>query len=49
MYLPELRSVRRVTGNTLSGTLLGTDFTYEDFLHIYGLAGAARLKSARRR
>ena len=44
MYLPELRSVRRVTGNTLSGTLLGTDFTYEDFLHIYGLAGAARLE-----
>ena len=43
MYLPELRSVRRVTGNTLSGTLLGTDFTYEDFLHIYGLAGAASL------
>lgn len=44
MYLPELRSVRRITGNTLHGALLGTDFNYEDFLHLYGLSADATLQ-----
>lgn len=44
MYLPELRSVRRITGNTLRGALLGTDFNYEDFLHLYGLSANAKLE-----
>ena len=44
MYLPELRSVRRITGNTLHGALLGTDFNYEDFLHLYGLSADAVLE-----
>ena len=44
MYLPELRSVRRITGNTLRGALLGTDFNYEDFLHLYGLSANASLE-----
>ena len=44
MYLPELRSVRRITGNTLRGTLLGTDFNYEDFLYLYGLSTNATVE-----
>ena len=44
MYLPELRSVRRITGKTLHGALLGTDFNYEDFLHLYGLSADATLQ-----
>lgn len=43
MYLPELRSVRRISGNTLNGSLLASDFNYEDFLHLYGLTSAARM------
>lgn len=43
MYLPELRSVRRISGNTLNGSLLSSDFTYEDFLHLYGLTNASKI------
>ena len=42
MYLPELRSVRRITGNMLNGSLLGSDFNYEDFLYFYGLSGTSK-------
>ncbi|MEM7465322.1 MAG: outer membrane lipoprotein-sorting protein [Pseudomonadota bacterium] len=44
MYLPELRNVRRVTGDTLSGTLLGSDFNYEDFLYLYGLSESPTIR-----
>ncbi len=30
-YLPELRKVRRLQARSVSGSLLGTDFSYEDF------------------
>ena len=30
-YSPKLRRVRRVTGESFFGSILGTDFTYEDF------------------
>ncbi len=30
-YLPELRKVRRLQARSISGPLLGTDFSYEDF------------------
>ena len=33
-YLPELRQVRRITANTLSGSLFGTDFSYEDVMEM---------------
>jgi hypothetical protein len=49
MYLPELRKVRRVTQRSVSGSMFGTDFTYEDFERFQGLAGdgaAARLPDA---
>ncbi len=39
MYLPELRNVRRITSGMMSGSMFGTDFTFEEFQHLYGLAG----------
>lgn len=30
-YLPSLQKVRRLTGSAISGSLFGTDFSYEDF------------------
>jgi len=35
MYSPELKRVRRVTGESFFGSILGTDFTYEDFSYFY--------------
>jgi hypothetical protein len=37
LYLPEVRKVRRVAKSSLSGSLFGTDFTYEDFERLQGL------------
>jgi hypothetical protein len=33
-YLPELRKARRITARTLSGSLFGTDFSYEDLMEL---------------
>jgi hypothetical protein len=41
LYLPELRRVKRISERTVSGSLFGTDFTYEDFLRIQHLAKEA--------
>ena len=41
MYLPEFRSVRRITAGMMSGSMFGTDFTYEEFERLYGLAEEA--------
>lgn len=38
MYLPELARVRRVTSRMASTSMFGTDFTYEQFERIQGLA-----------
>jgi hypothetical protein len=38
MYLPELRRVRRVTKRSVTGSMFGTDFSYEDFERFQGLA-----------
>ena len=38
MYLPELRKVRRVTTRMLSSSMFGTDFSYEDFQRLQGMA-----------
>jgi len=35
-YLPELRTVRRLSGRAISGSLFGTDFSYEDIQRIQG-------------
>lgn len=37
MYLPELRTTRRIVGRALSGALFGTDFSYEDFVHLQAM------------
>lgn len=37
MYLPEERRSRRMTSGVLTGRLLGTDFSYEDFAHFQQL------------
>ena len=34
-YSPKIRRVRRVTGESFYGSVLGTDFTYEDFSYFY--------------
>lgn len=36
-YLPELRKVRRISSQSLQGSLFGSDFTYEDFQYLQGL------------
>ncbi len=45
MYLPELRSVKRITSRMVSGSMFGTDFSYEDFEMIEDYA--ARSQSTR--
>jgi Outer membrane lipoprotein-sorting protein len=40
-YLPELRTVRRLTGRAISGSLFGTDFSYEDLERIQLTAATA--------
>ena len=37
MYLPELDRVKRVTGHMMSGSMFGTDFSYEEFESMQGL------------
>jgi hypothetical protein len=41
MYLPELRTVRRVASRTVAGSMFGTDFSYEDFERLLGMAADA--------
>ena len=38
LYSPELKKTRRITTHTLGGSLFGSDFTYEDFQQVQGLA-----------
>ena len=38
MYIPEFRNVRRITTGMMSGSMFGTDFSYEEFKRLYGLA-----------
>ena len=41
MYLPEFGRVRRVTSQMASGSMFGTDFSYEDFERLQGIADDA--------
>ena len=34
-YSPKIQRIRRVTGESFFGSILGTDFTYEDFSYFY--------------
>lgn len=40
-YLPELGKVRRLQARTISGSLFGTDFSYEDFRHLQSMASSS--------
>ena len=42
IYLPDLKKVKRVTSRMLSGSLFGSDFTYEDFMNVHGMGVAGR-------
>jgi hypothetical protein len=44
MYLPELRSVKRITSRMVTGSMFGTDFSYEDFDMIEDYAAKAQSK-----
>lgn len=44
LYMPELKQTRRVSGQTFAGSMLGTDFSYEDFTEIHGLVAASDIK-----
>lgn len=37
-YLPSLQKVRRLQGSAISGSLFGTDFSYEDFQRLQSVA-----------
>jgi len=41
MYLPELKKVRRITERTVSGSLFGTDFSYEDLERLQAIGAGA--------
>jgi hypothetical protein len=42
VYLPDIDRVRRVTSRMLSGSMFGSDFTYEDFSQLQGMAVSGR-------
>ncbi len=44
VYLPDLKRVRRVAPHAMSGSLFGTDFSYEDFRRLQRLAKGAELE-----
>jgi hypothetical protein len=42
IYLPDLKKVKRVTSRMLSGSLFGSDFSYEDFMRVQGMRQEGR-------
>ena len=38
LYLPELRQIRQVSARNAAGSMFGTDFSYEDFAFLQGVA-----------
>lgn len=44
LYLPELRQTRRVAGRTFAGSMLGTDFSYEDYIQFQGLRNGSEIR-----
>jgi hypothetical protein len=43
-YLPELGKVRRITSRTISGSLFGTDFSFEDVQMVQSAASRTRVE-----
>ena len=46
MFLPELGKVRRITTSMVNGSMLGTDFSYEDFARLQGMVGSLQSERA---
>ena len=44
MYLPEIKRSRRITGHMSTGSMFGSDFTYEQFQRMQGMADDADVK-----
>jgi hypothetical protein len=44
VYLPEYQKVRRITSHALSGSLFGTDFSYEDMRRLRHLMESAKVE-----
>jgi len=44
LYVPDLKRSRRVTGKQLATSMMGTDFSYEDFSHFQMAAPGAQTK-----
>lgn len=44
LYLPELRTTRRVSARNAAGSMFGTDFGYEDFAFLQGVANDENFK-----
>lgn len=44
LYLPELRQTRRMAGRTFSGSMLGTDFSYEDYIQFQGIRNSSDIR-----
>ena len=42
VYLPDLDKVRRINSRTVSGRIFGSDFTYEDFRQLQGMADTGK-------
>ena len=45
-YIPDLKRSRRVTGQQLAFSMVGTDFSYEEFSHFQNTASEAQTKRA---
>ncbi|MFT4581451.1 MAG: hypothetical protein ACI915_000183 [Gammaproteobacteria bacterium] len=44
LYVPDLKRSRRVTGQQLATSMMGTDFSYEEFSHFQNTASDAQTK-----
>jgi len=44
IYMPGLFKVRKITSKRISGSVLGTDFSYEDYERLYGLMQDLKLE-----
>lgn len=44
IYLPELRSTRRISGTAMNGSMFGTGFSYEDFAQFQRIASDHNLR-----
>ncbi len=44
MYLPELRSTRRIVGSALAGSMFGSGFSYEDFALVQGMVASRAVR-----